>query len=108
MDTLIFLVSAAVFVTFGYGVFWTVRAVHRVGLRRFAGALRVLVWAMLVAMSRLLQRDKNNGIGEKVGRSEGIIDAVNDLKFAEEALHRSLTGTITPDPPDAWTDPNNV
>ena len=108
MDTLIFLVSAAVVVTFGYAVFWTVRAVRRVGLCRFGRALGVFVWSVLVAVSRLLRRDKKNGIEKKVGRSEGIIDAINDMKFAEEALHRSLTGTITPDPPDAWTDPNNV
>ena len=42
MDTFILAVSAAVLFTLGYGVVWTVRAVRRVGIRRFARALGAL------------------------------------------------------------------
>ena len=39
MDIVILVVSAAAVFTVGYAVFWTVRAIRRVGLRRFARAL---------------------------------------------------------------------
>ena len=58
MDTFILAVSAAVLFTLGYGVVWTVWAVRRVGPRRFARALGALVWAVLVATSRLFLPEK--------------------------------------------------
>ena len=53
MDTVILVVSVAAVFTVGYAVVWTVRAVRRVGLRRFARALGALVWAVLVACFKL-------------------------------------------------------
>lgn len=77
MDTLIFLVSAAVVVTLGYGVFWTVRAIRRVGLRRFAGAVVQLGRAVLVAVSRLFGPKLRNDGKRKQYRWVDIGDTQN-------------------------------
>jgi hypothetical protein len=84
------------------------RAVRRVGIPRFARALGALVWALLVASSKLFLSSKNEALDRKTSRDEGVVDAYDDVRFADEALHRSLTGTITPDPPNAWNDPDHV
>lgn len=60
MDTLIFLVSAAVLVTFGYGVFWTVGAMRRVGLRRFGRAVGILCWNSFKAILQLFKSERVN------------------------------------------------
>ncbi|MGH8645959.1 MAG: hypothetical protein ACREX4_16465 [Gammaproteobacteria bacterium] len=85
MDTLIFLVSAAVLVTLGYGVFWTVRAVRRVGLRRFAGALGVLCWDSLKAILRLFKPDKERPVTNGENPSDDFVDIMEDLRMAREA-----------------------
>jgi hypothetical protein len=108
MDIFILAVSAMVLFTLGYGVFWTVRAVRRVGIRRFARALGTLGWALLVAGSKLFLPRKNKALDRKTSQEDGIIDAFNNVRFADEALHRSLNGTITPDPPDVWNDSSHV
>ena len=108
MDTFILAVSAAVLFTLGYGVVWTVRTVVRVGIRRFSRALGTLVWALLVASSKLFLSSKNEALNRDTGRDERVADAYDDIRFADEALHRSLTGTITPDPPNVWNDSDHA
>ena len=54
MDTFILAVSAAVLFILGYGVVWTVRAVRRVGIRRFARALGALVWACIAGQIKFV------------------------------------------------------
>ena len=58
MDTVILVLSAAAVFIMSYGFAWAVRAVRRVGVRRFAGALGALVWAVLVAIGKLFAVDK--------------------------------------------------
>ncbi len=53
MDTFILALGTAALFTAGYAVFWTIRAVRRVGSRQLVRALGALVWAVLVATFRL-------------------------------------------------------
>lgn len=100
MDTLIFLVSAAVVVTLGYGVFWTVRAIRRVGLRRFARAVVRLGRAVLVAAAKLftpayLESEENSGKKDDYG----FVDAYNDVLDGKRAQRLSDEGSqIGPGP----------
>ncbi len=93
MDTLIFLVSVAVVVILGYGVFWTVRAVRRVGLRRFAGALGALVWAVFVAIRTLFVRERSDEATQRGATRIAFVDALNDVLDAEEAQRLSDEGS---------------
>ena len=53
MDTFILAMSAAVLFTLGYGVVWAVRAVRRMGVHQFAGAVAALASAVIMAIARL-------------------------------------------------------
>ena len=60
MDTLIFLAIAALVLTLGYVIFWTVRAVRRVGLHRFVRAVIILCWNSLKAILQLFKPERVN------------------------------------------------
>ncbi|MGH8628780.1 MAG: hypothetical protein ACREYC_27150 [Gammaproteobacteria bacterium] len=96
MDTLIFLVSAAVLVTLGYGVFWTVRAVRRVGLRRFAGALGALALAVMVAIAKLFNFKIDDTRASREDRRDDFIHVIEDLRIAREHQRLSEEGTLNP------------
>ena len=85
MDTVILAVSIAALFTLGYVVVWTVRAVRRVGPRRFARALGALMWAVVQALIKLL-----TPIPDKTLRNDGKrkqyrwVDAWDDMRIADE------------------------
>jgi hypothetical protein len=84
MDIFILAVSAGVLFTVGYAVIWTVRAVRRVGPRRFARALGAFVWAVLVAIRKLftpVRREVEPSNLRKDGYSWG--DACDDLRITK-------------------------
>ncbi|MGH8567910.1 MAG: hypothetical protein ACREXU_07785, partial [Gammaproteobacteria bacterium] len=86
MDTFILAVSTAVLFTLGYAVFWAVRAVRRVGPRRFARALGTLVWAVLAAILKLftpVRREVKPSNVRKDDYSWG--DACDDLRIAKKS-----------------------
>lgn len=78
MDTLILVLGTAGLFTVGYAVFWTVRAVRRVGPRRFAVALGALAWAVLVACSKLFRPDRGAWRWKHYHRDDVWIDVVED------------------------------
>ncbi len=106
MHTLIFLVSAAVVVTLGYAVFWTVRAVRRVGLRRFGRAVGILCWNSLRAILQLFKPERVNTGKPEMG-SRFSMDSARDSQTDRGATipgpragYNYRTGT-----PDDGSDP---
>jgi hypothetical protein len=106
MDTALLLVSASAFFTVGYGVFWTVRAMRRVGLRRFAQAVGVLCWNLLKAILRLFKPERANSGKAEMG-SDISMDFVGDSQTdrgasipGPHAGYNYRTGT-----PDDGSDP---
>jgi hypothetical protein len=96
MDTALLLVSAGAFFTVGYGIFWTVCAVRRVGVRRFAEALGALVWAVLAAIAKLFNPSKEGTAPSRNDRGDGFIHVIEDLRIAHEHQRLSEEGTISP------------
>ncbi len=96
MDMVILVVSAAVLFTLGYGVVWTVRAVRRVGVRRFAGAVTALASAVIMAVARLFKRSDESQVSNQNNRGGHFIDVVEDLRIAREHQRLSEEGTISP------------
>jgi len=88
MGTLIFLASALVVLTLGYVTFWTVRAVRRVGLRRFAGALGGLIAASLVALVRLIKPELHPSREGTTG-GDDVFDLAEDLRIARESRKKA-------------------
>jgi len=84
IDTFILAVSTAGLLTLGYAVFWTARAVRRVGPRRFARALAALVWAVVQALIELLTpiADKSRNDGKR--KQYRWVDAWDDMRIADE------------------------
>ena len=91
MDTALLLVSASAFFTVGYGVFWTVRAMRRVGLRRFAQAVGVLCWNLLKAILRLFKPERANSGKAEMGLISPWISSEIPKLIGE---HRSLAHTL--------------
>ncbi|MGH8470764.1 MAG: hypothetical protein ACREVY_17925 [Gammaproteobacteria bacterium] len=87
MDIVILVVSAAAVFTVGYTVFWTVRAVRRVGLGRFARALGALVWAMLVACVKLIKPSRHPSRAGTTGADDAF-DLMDDFRIAQESIAR--------------------
>lgn len=88
MDTLVLLVSLValgVVGYVGYGIVWTVRAIRRVGLRRFAWALGALGLAVVVAVVKLFTPGQRRG-GQNEAKSDdyGWSDAWDDLRIAKK------------------------
>ncbi len=100
MDIVILVVSAAAVFTVGYAVFWTVRAIRRVGLRRFARAVAQLGRAVLVAAAKLftpayLESEENSGKKDDYA----FVDAYNDVLDGKRAQRLSDEGSqIGPGP----------
>jgi len=88
MDTVILVVSIAAVFTIGYAVVWTVRAAHRVGLRRFAGALRALVSASLAAFVKLIKPARHPSRSGTTG-GDNVFDLTEDLRIARESRKKA-------------------
>lgn len=101
MDTFILAVSAAVLFILGYGVVWTVRAVRRVGPRRFARALGALARAVLVAVVKLFTPDRRL-VEETEPKKEGYGwgDAWDDLRIAKKWQRISEVNSKIGRPPE--------
>ena len=96
MDTFILAVSTTALFTLGYGVVWTVRALRRVGVRRFAGAVATLASAVIMAVARLFKRSDESPVLNQNNRGGNFIDVVEDLRIAREHQQLSEEGTISP------------
>lgn len=99
MATFTLVVSTAVLCTIGYGVVWTVRAVGRVGMRRFAQALAALAHAVITAVARLFKPSNQDTASNQNKRGEDFINLIEDLRIASEHQRLSEEGTISPPHP---------
>jgi len=91
VDTVILVLSAAALFTIGYGVVWTVRAIRRVGVRRFAGALGALVWASLLAFVKLIKPARHPSSSGTTG-GDNVFDLTEDLRIARESREKAKEG----------------
>jgi hypothetical protein len=89
MDTLLIAIAVIAFCAVGYVVLWIVRMVRRIGFRRFAKALGALVWAMLVAIGKLLTPGRSDGVVRTNSTKITFVDDFNDILEAQEAQRLS-------------------
>jgi hypothetical protein len=89
MDTLLITIAVIAFCAVGYVVLWIVRTVRRIGFRRFAKALGALVWAVLVAIGKLLIPGRSDGVVQTNSTKITSVDALNDVLEAQEVQRLS-------------------